>query len=186
MNLNSVFYLVFGATGAYFWGIGGTIAGRYLAYIISNVIGHSYCKNYRAVKLGGKLTRDQYLDITKYSLKAGITSALNIILYRIDVAIIAVVVANVSVLASYKTGAALPENVNFIPQCIMVYYLPIFIQNLKDVKWIKRKVKEIYLFAGGISLLIGLVMIIFAPQIVLLLWGARLSGCGSLHENTIR
>ena len=171
MNLNSLFYLVFGALGAYFLGIGGTIAGRYFAYIGSNIIGYHYCKTYRNKRLVSGLTRDQYSDIIKYSIKAGITNALNVILYRIDVAIIAVVVANASILASYKTGAALPENVNFIPQCIMIYYLPIFIQNLKDVGWIKRKVKEIYLFVGGISLLIGLTMIIFAPLITKLLWG---------------
>ena len=172
INLNSAFYLVFGAAGAYFYGIGGTIAGRYLAYLVSDVIGYIYCKDYRGNKPIAKLTREKSTDITKYSLKAGIASALNTILYRIDVAIIAVVVADASILASYKTGTALPENVNFIPQCIMIYYLPIFIQNLKDVGWIKRKVKEIYLFVGGVSLFIGLIMIVFAPQVVLILWGS--------------
>lgn len=173
INLNSIFYLFFGAAGAYFGGIGGTIAGRYLAYLVSDGIGYYFCKNNRVLKPAEKLTHEKTSDITKYSLKAGITSALNVILYRIDVFVIGIVVADASILASYKTGAALPENMNFIPQCIMIYFLPVFIQNLKDVEWIKRKVKEIYLFAGGISLLIGLVMIVFAPQIVVLLWGAK-------------
>lgn len=173
MNLNSLFYLVFGAAGAWLWGIGGTIAGRYLAYIVSGVIGFGYCKPYTPFKQADRLTREKTADITKYSLKAGITSALNVILYRIDVFVIGIVVADASILASYKTGTALPENVNFIPQCMMVYYLPIIIQHLGDTNWIKRKVKEIYLLMGGVSLAIGLVMIVFAPQIVTLLWGAK-------------
>lgn len=173
MNLNSALYLVFGALGAMLGGIAGTIAGRYLAYIIAGIIGGIYCKDYIKLGPGRYLPKEKRLDIVKYSLKAGITSALNVLLYRLDVAVIAIVVANSAILASYKTGAALPENVNFIPQCVMIYYLPIFIQNLKDREWIKRKTREIYLFVGGISLLIGLIMIIFAPFIVKLLWGEK-------------
>lgn len=171
LNLNSVLYLLFGAIGAYYYGIWGTIAGRYLAYLFSDVVGYVYCKSYRVNNTDLKLAHEKYQDITKYSLKAGITSALNVILYRIDVAIIAVVVADASILASYKNGSALPDNVNFIPQCIMIYYLPIIIQNLKDASWIQKKVKEIYLFVGGVSFLIGVVMIVFSPQIVVMLWG---------------
>lgn len=173
MNLNSLFYLVFAAAGAWLWGIGGTIAGRYLAYVVSCGIGFWYCEPYKLFKPADKLSREKTADITKYSLKAGITSALNVILYRIDIFVIGIVVADASILASYKTGTALPENVNFIPQCMMIYYLPIVIQHLGDTNWVKRKVKEIYLLMGGVSLAIGLVMIVFAPQIVTLLWGPQ-------------
>ena len=93
------------------------------------------------------------------------------ILYRIDIYVITIVIADASILASYKVGTVLPENVNFIPQCIMVYFLPVFIQNLADIGWIKRKTKEIYLFVGAVSLAIGVVMIVFAPLIIRIIWG---------------
>ena len=171
INLNTVFYFLFGASGAYFKGIAGTIAGRYFAYILTGIIGGIYCKKYFVLDSKEKLANEQKKDITKYSVKAGITSALNVLLYRIDVMIIAIVVADASILASYKTGAALPENLNFIPQCVMIYALPIFIQNLSDKNWIKKNTKVIYFVTGGISFFIGLVMILFAPFIVDLLWG---------------
>ena len=170
LNLNSVFYAVFGVAGALLGGVWGTIIGRYLAYLVSDIIGAGYCRKYISSWniLPGKENRS---DLLKYSVKAGITSALNVILYRIDIYVITIVVADASILASYKVGTALPENVNFIPQCIMVYYLPVFIQNLADTEWIKRKTKEIYLFVGAVSLAIGAVMIVFAPLIIKIIWG---------------
>ena len=170
LNLNSVFYAVFGVAGALLGGVWGTIIGRYVAYIISDIIGAMYCRQYIS-KWNILLEKAEQSDLLKYSVKAGITSALNVILYRIDIYVITIIVADASILASYKVGTALPENVNFIPQCIMVYYLPVFIQNLADTDWIKRKTKEIYLFVGAVSLAIGAIMIVFAPLIIRIIWG---------------
>ena len=171
LNINSFLYLVFGVGGALLGGIGGTIAGRYLAYLVSSLIGVRYCKEFIDQGWTAKLPKEKSSDINRYSFKAGITSALNVILYRIDVAVIQVVVADASILASYKTGTALPENLSFIPQCVMIYYLPVFIQNISNTEWIKKKVKEIYLFVGAISLALGAVLFIFAPLIISIIWG---------------
>lgn len=171
LNLHSVMYAGFAIIGAFIAGIWGTIIGRYLAYIAAAVIGYLFCRKYSDISWTGRPDRDQVKDLTKYSVKAGITSALNVILYRIDVMVITLVVADASILASYKTGTQLPENMNFIPQCLMVYYVPLFVQHLGDAVWIRRKTKEIYLFAGGISVALGAMVYLLAPQIVQILWG---------------
>ncbi len=171
LNLNSALYAVFGVSGAFFGGITGTIIGRYLAYFVAALAGWRSCKDFINSLRKEVLSEFQIKDIVGYSLKAGVTSALNVILYRIDVAIIAVVVADASILASYKVGATLPDSAHFIPHCIMVYFLPLFIQNIGDEKWIKEKVKEVYIFSGLVCFLIGSIMIVFAPQIIALLWG---------------
>ena len=170
LNLNSVFYAVFGVAGALLGGIWGTIIGRYVAYLISDLLGARFCRQYKS-NWNTLLGKTDQSDLIRYSVKAGITSALNVILYRIDIYVITIVIADASILASYKVGTALPENVIFIPQCIMVYFLPVFIQNLADIGWIKRKTKEIYLFVGAVSLAIGVVMIVFAPLIIRIIWG---------------
>ncbi len=171
LNIHSALYAGLAILGALLFGIAGTIIGRYLAYIIADVIGYYFCKDYADISWTGRPTDESRKDIRKYSLKAGVTSALNVILYRIDVAVIAMVVADASVLASYKTGAQLPENMNFIPQCLMVYFVPLFVQHLGNGEWIRKKTKEIYLAATGVSVLLGAVVYILAPQIVRLLWG---------------
>ncbi len=171
LNIHSALYAGLAIAGALTFGIAGTIAGRYLAYIIADTVGYFFCRDYADISWSGRPGPDAVKDIRKYSLKAGITSALNVILYRIDVAVIAVVVADAAVLASYKTGAQLPENMNFIPQCLMIYFVPLFVQHLGDGGWIRRKTKEIYLAAFGVSALLGAAVYLLAPQIVLILWG---------------
>ena len=171
LNIHSALYAGLAIIGALAFGIAGTIAGRYLAYIIADIVGYFFCKDYADIAWKGRPADAARKDIRKYSLKAGITSALNVILYRIDVMVIGIVVADASILASYKTGAQLPENMNFIPQCLMVYFVPLFVQHLGNGDWIRRKTKEIYLAAVGVSVLLGAVVYALAPQIVLLLWG---------------
>ena len=171
LNIHSALYAGLAILGALCFGIAGTIAGRYLAYLIADVIGYFFCRDYADIAWTGRPSAEARKDIRKYSLKAGITSALNVILYRIDVAVIAMVVADASVLASYKTGAQLPENMNFIPQSLMVYFVPLFVQHLGNGEWIRRKTKEIYLAAAGVSFVLGAAVYALAPWIVRLLWG---------------
>lgn len=170
-NIHSALYAGLAILGAVFFGIAGTIAGRYLAYIIADVVGHYFCKDYADISWRGRPGDSVRKDIRKYSLKAGVTSALNVILYRIDVAVIALVVADATVLASYKTGAQLPENMNFIPQVLMVYFVPLFVQHLGDGGWIRRKTKEVFLASFGVSLVLGAGIYVLCPWIVQLLWG---------------
>lgn len=171
LNIHSALYAGLAILGALCFGIAGTIAGRYLAYVIADVIGYYFCKDYADISWKGRPSLEARKDIRKYSLKAGITSALNVILYRIDVAVIALVVADASVLASYKTGAQLPENMNFIPQSLMVYFVPLFVQHLGNGEWIRKKTKEIYLAAAGVSFVLGAAVYALAPWIVRILWG---------------
>jgi len=173
LNINTVLYLVLGCAGAAVGGIAGTIIGRYLAYILTCVVGNRYCKDILDVKDADPLTRSQIKDLSRYSMKSGVTSALNTILYRLDVLIIGYVVVDSSILASYKAGTQLPENLNFIPQCVMIYFLPLLIQNISNTEWIKKKVKQIYLMVGAVSLAIGLFVIVAAPLIVKILWGDK-------------
>ena len=173
LNIHSALYAGLAILGAAISGISGTIIGRYISYLIAGVVGFFFCREYYDPSRKRKLVRGKIKELRKYSLKEGITSALNVLLYRLDIAVIAVVIADATILASYKTGATLPENFNFIPQCMMVYYVPLFVQHLGDTKWIKRKTKEIYLFVGGVCSIIGFIIFVFSPQIVLILWGEK-------------
>ena len=172
LNIHSVLYAVLAILGALCAGIAGTIAGRYLAYLLADVLGVRFCRKYAEIGWKGKLEAFRRKELTRYSVKAGITSALNVLLYRLDVWVITVVVADAAVLASYKIGTQLPENMNFIPQCMMVYYVPLFVQHLGDGAWIRSKTREIYLLTGGVSLVLGAAVFLLAPQLVTLLWGS--------------
>ena len=171
LNIHSFLYALLAIIGAYSGGILGTIIGRYLSYVIAGTVGYYFTRGHFSASHRDILSKKEKGELVSYSLKAGATSALNVILYRIDVKVIAIVVANASILASYKIGTTLPENLTFIPQCMMVYYIPLFLQNIDNAAWIKRKTKEIYVFVGAVSVSLGAIVILFAPHIIGLLWG---------------
>lgn len=175
LNVNSILYAVFAITGSLVAGITGTIIGRYLAYILSAIMGYYFSRPFiNPNKVTYKpFEREEVKSLYGYSVKAGLTSALNNILYLIDVYIIGIVIVNASVLASYKVGAQLPENMNFIPQSLMVFFLPIIIEHQNEKSWLKDKVKDLYLAMAGISLVISALLILLAPYIVKLLWGSQ-------------
>lgn len=175
LNINSVLYMILAISGSYIFGIIGTLIGRYLAYIISAVIGYFFCRNY--------ISKDVFLDrniriknkekkhLLRYSIKAGLTSALNNILYRLDVLIIGVVIADASILAAYKVGVAIPENMNFIPASMMVFVLPFFIEHANEKEWIRNNSIKLYLSMGLMSAVLCVFLIAAAPLLISILWG---------------
>lgn len=175
LNVNSVLYAGLAVLGSALFGITGTILGRYFAQIISAFLGHHYCKPYLYTKDEERreLAQEAKGPLFNYSIKAGLSSALNSILYLLDVYIIGIVIADATVLASYKVGAQIPENMNFLPQSMMVFFLPVFIENAGDHQWLKKKTAELYLTMAGISFALSAVLIILAPYVITILFGSQ-------------
>lgn len=173
LNLNSVLYSLFAVAGCLAAGVTGTILGRYAAYAVSAVVGRTYCRDIvaSAGDRSDRLVREEKTRLLKYSVKAGMTSALNNILYRIDITLIALIVSDASVLASYKVGATIPENMNFIPHSMLVVFLPVFISHSEDTEWIRENVRKIYTLMIATGAGISAFLIVMAPVIVKLLWG---------------
>lgn len=175
LNVNSVLYAVFAVLGSMVFGITGTILGRYLAQIISAFLGRHYCREYLYTKdeEHRDIAQEAKSPLFNYSIKAGLSSAMNSILYLLDVYIIGIVIADATVLASYKVGAQIPENMNFLPQSMMVFFLPVFIENAGNHQWLKKKTAELYLSMAGISFVLSALLIILAPYVVTILWGKQ-------------
>lgn len=172
LNINTISYAVFAVLGSLLFSITGTIIGRYISYVLSAIIGVIFARkyidtNHKAVMLEKQARKGLF----GYSIKAGLTSALNNILYLIDVYIIGIVVANASVLASYKVGAQIPENMNFIPQSMMVFFLPVFIEHAAEKEWLKKRTGQLYLGMAALSAVLSILLIVLAPFIVSILWG---------------
>lgn len=175
MNANTVIYAGLAILGSCFFGITGTIMGRYLAYIISAVMGFTFCKRFLFIqkKANIQLLKDEKKGLISYSVKAGLTSAMNNILYRIDIFLIGIFVADAAILASYKVGVTIPENLNFIPQSMMVFFLPIIIKHAKERDWLRSKVKQLYAVMALLCGAMTVVLLIAGPLIIRVFWGVQ-------------
>ena len=173
LNLSSVTYFVFGCLGAYFWGISGTILGRYLSYAAVIILCYGKVTSFIKKDVANmvKLTSSNIRELWVYSIKNGLSSALNQILYLIDVFLISVLIKSPETVASYKVAVLIPEGLAFIPSSIMVFLIPIVAEHNKDIKWLKNNIRKLFLITGIMNLVISLLLIILAPYIISLLWG---------------
>lgn len=173
INIASSSYLILGCAGAIYWGVTGTIIGRYISYAIVIVITipSAYPFFVNKTKDTLKLSKEKIKNLWAYSLKNGLSSALNQILYLIDIALIVALVKNPEVVASYKVAVLIPEGLSFIPSSLMVFLIPIIAEHNQDGSWLRSKIKTIFLYSGIFNMLISIFLIIFAPIIITILWG---------------
>lgn len=172
-TINTVCYFAFGCLGAFALGIVGTIAGRYIAYGISLIASVGFLKLANSslssrFKLSASLKR----DLWGYSIPTQLSSAINQMTFLLDVFLVGFFVAEASSVASYKVATMLPEGLLFIPSSLILFIMPYFIEHNQDRLWFSRYLK-LFLFGGGlVYAAVTLILVIFAPSIIDLLWGA--------------
>ena len=173
LNVNSISYMILASAGSFFFGIPGTIAGRYLSYLITAVIGFIFTRKYVPLREIKPVDPERRKKIVKYAAFSGGVSALNTILYRIDIFLISFLVADALQLATYKVAALVPENLNFIPASILVVFLPLFIEHSEDRSWVVKNARKLFISMAAVCGIISILMVAFARIAILLLWGEQ-------------
>ena len=174
LNINTVTYFVSSCAGAFLFGISGVIIGRYIAYMISIVQGVIFC-NYKEIIAykSEQLNAKQKVGIIKYSIICCMSNALSQILYLLDVYLIGVYVQDSQVIASYKAATLIPSALTFIPLGIITFIYPYFAENNLNYNWLKEKMIVLFKVLAAVNSAISLSLIILAPWIIKLLWGAE-------------
>lgn len=170
-NVSSISYFLFGCGGAYIWGIAGAIIGKYISCLIVFVL--CFKNIFPLVREKIVLSRKNKLLLWEYSIKNGLSSALNRVLYLIDIAMIAYLISDPETIASYKVAVMIPEAMSFIPTSIMVYFLPIIIKHNNDYTWLRSKITRLLFYSGIFHAFVASFLVIFAPHIITLLWGSE-------------
>jgi O-antigen/teichoic acid export membrane protein len=172
MNINTILYFLFACSGAYFYGITGTILGRYFAFSLSIIIGIRFCK-YDFQKMRGvqKLYSSQKRGILKYSIIACLSNSISSLLYLIDIALIGLYIKDSVTVAVYKVATTIPNAMVFIPSSIMVFIYPYFAEQNQNFDWIKQKYYSMLKALLLVNAFISLLLVIFAPYIISILWG---------------
>jgi O-antigen/teichoic acid export membrane protein len=170
INFNSIIYSFFTCFFAYFSGVEGLIIGRYLAYLISIIYGKRQIGKFNiSTKKEAIINK---IELWRFSIGSGMVAFLNSILYSIDILLLVNLIGNPQIVADYKVGAIIPESLIFIPNSILIFVIPYFIKNNNNVEWLKKNIKKLYLFSGLLYFAISMLLFVFAPTIIRLLWGA--------------
>ena len=173
LNLNTVLFTIGTCVGSLF-DVKGIIIGRFLAYTISITTLIIILKKELVVVLNSdKLTRIQKKSLWQYSLFTGATTALNSLLYLIDVSMIASLIKSAETIAVYKVGTLIPNAMSFVPASIVASFLPQIVAHNKDYNWLKDKTKRLYANLIILNVAICSTLFIFTPQIITIISGSQ-------------
>ena len=175
-TINSVFLLILMIIMAYYGGVAGTILSRYVANIITIIVGVIICTNYRKIFKDGnieKISREEKKEFLKYSVITCFNNAVSQLLYNIDIFVIGIVIGTTSSIASYKVATVIPFGLSFISISIITYLYPIFVKNRLDREWVLKNYKKLLLFLGLINGVIACICFICAPLIISLIFGKQ-------------
>ena len=170
VNTALVFFVSIGAAIAF--REKGMVFGYYVAYASSVLLGVFKMR----IKLSGctdpleKQDKKALLSIGAISM---CNNGLSQLLYLLGVFVLGIVVAEETVLASYKTATLIPTALNFIPAALVIYLYPYFAEHRNDGAWCLKRYKQVLLGLGAVNGAITLVLVVGAPLIIELLFGAQ-------------
>lgn len=173
LNLNTFLVSCFTCVGAA-WGVGGVIAGKYIAAFISVAYIVLITRNeITKILKSAALKKREKREIWHFSLLNGVSSTLNRILYLIDVSMIASLLKDAVDIANYKVATLIPNSLTFIPSSIIIVVLPDIIANNNNNPWLKKNIKKTYIWLFILNLAIGALLVIFAPLIISIISGSQ-------------
>ncbi|MGN0380147.1 MAG: lipopolysaccharide biosynthesis protein [Butyrivibrio sp.] len=170
--VNSILTLLMSVVGAIYFRANGLILGHYISLSVSVLIALKLLKVI-VYRCEGEIERNEKKAILKVSAISMCNNALSQLLYLLDVFVIGVIVADESVLASYKIATTIPIALSFIPTACVTYVYPYFAEHRQDGKWCLRHFKQIVLGMGVLNGIISTILFIFAPFVIKVFFGAK-------------
>lgn len=171
---NTLLYFLGNIALGIVFSIKGIILGRYIAYFVSIVLGiyfiRKYIKNIQLTEYPSVKEKKEFLI---YSIVTCLTNSISSILYLLDTFLVGIIIKDAGIVATYKNATLIPFNLNFIPSSIMIFAYPYFARNSHDKEWIKDKYIVIMKYLSIVNIIISIICIIFAPQIITIIFGKK-------------
>lgn len=171
-NLYTVTSVILTIILSFLFKVNGLILSSYLTVIIITLfLWEKY--NLNAPKLSFCLLKNDTYKMLKFAAVCVINNSTGSIMYLLDTFVLGIVIAESTVTASYKVATTIPTALAFIPSCVMVYIYPYFAKRSKDVRWCIKNYKKVLFLFGTFNLAIVAVLVVFAPLIIKLMFGAQ-------------
>lgn len=173
LNVNTILIALGTCIGACF-GVMGVIIGKYIACILSFCCAVSKSGNeIKKIRRALNYKFSQVKELWHYSIFAGLSSALNSLVYLVDVSMIANIIKNEVDVANYKVATLIPNSLAFIPASVMVCILPTFIKHKDNPVWVRKSVIKIFTGMSIANIVICTACWLLAPFIITLLSGKQ-------------
>ena len=173
LNFNTI-TIAIGTCGGAIYGVNGVLAGRYLANIISFIYETRLLKNdVLEIKQADFLKNQEKRQLWRYSLYTGASSAMNCLVYSLDITFIAALIKDATEVGIYRVGTLIPNALQFIPSSVVVAILPTIIYNRNDIQWVRTNVKKVFLGLTVCNVIISGAVIFLSPLIIRIVSGSK-------------
>ena len=173
LNINTILTALGICLGA-FAGVYGIIIGKYIAIFISLLsVSRRLTNEINLTKKANQLSPISIKRLWKYSLFTGASSAMNTMVYLLDVTMVANLLKDAILVGNYKVGSLIPNALQFIPSSIIIAILPNIIYHKNDYKWIKSTIIKTYGAIIAVNLVLTVLVVIFAKHIILVVSGEQ-------------
>lgn len=173
-TINTIVLFIFSVIGALIAQAEGMVLFSFIGYIISIFVGIILFKfPFRELKNIGKVTIQEKKDLLKISSISMANNGTAYLILVLDIFIIGLLIHDQSIIATYKVATIIPSALLFIPGALMIYLYPYFASHNNDKEWVKRNFNLIIQYFGLFNFILTVVLIIFAPVIITIIFGTQ-------------
>jgi len=176
MVSNSLLVLALSVAGSLLFRETGMVIGQYMASLVSALLCF-FC--FKAVYLSSKTSfpQEERAPLFKLAAISMLNNSLSQLMYLLDVFVLGIVDPQETLLASYKVATVIPTALTFIPSSLVIYVYPYFAEHKDDKKWCLEHYKKLVMGFGAFNLLVSGCLVLFAPLIIRLVFGAQYLDC---------
>lgn len=157
---------------ALLWQARGLVAAHYLAALLT--AGFAVLFFRIPFRVGdsaiSSADRRQMHHISTISM---MNNGLSRMMYLLDIFVLGLLIADDTVIASYKIATIIPSALIFVPRSIVTYVYPYFARHRTDREWVLRNYRRLTLYSGLLNGSISLALFLLAPMILKIVFGAQ-------------
>ncbi|WP_124059174.1 oligosaccharide flippase family protein [Vaginisenegalia massiliensis] len=165
----SLLVLILGVAGTYFLNQEGFLIARFIAPLIIFMAIIYVVKPHKL-----QIEYQENLEIRemiKYGVFVGLGSMASSLMMQVDTLALGFMSISASLIAMYKVACQIPLAVQFIPAVILTTDFVMISENYLNGSFLKKYRKRLSLILLVVSLIIGIIILIFGNYIIVMLYG---------------
>ena len=173
LNINTIMGAVLTCTGALL-GLKGLVIARYLSVLVALIyIAFVIRPELQKITHTARIKLSKTVSLWRFSLATGASSAMNCVLYLLDITMIASLIGDSEIIATYRIATLIPNALTFIPTSVVTAIMPQIIYNKDNRDWLKKRIKQTFLGLGALNFVIVGLLVLLANWVILIINGKQ-------------
>jgi len=168
---------------AILWRLNGIVIARYIALILSLIIGFILIKNIKMISAKANMpSKNEIAGMIKFGTVMLVGNAASgAILYN-ETFLIGLILKSKSDLADYGVASNILSISLFLYQSVVFFVYPYFVKHTNDKQWVWSKFKKLSYINAVVMIPIHILLIIFSKLLILIVFGDKYLGATHIMQ----